>query len=131
MLVFYLAFILVYAYSQVFLLNLITPWTLLKTNSWFAPCFKFIMRITSSVLSPFRFFQFSFFEIKVVNHYKVNVIFQDFEENTKKISFITFFVIDFYEVFINLRSIIDPLKTFYRKLLQHCPTIYIIYIPIF
>ena len=131
MLVFYLAFILVYAYSQVFLLNLITSWTLLKTNSWFAPWFKFIMRITSSVLSSFRFFQFSFFEIKVVNHYKVNVIFQDFEEYTKKISFITFFVIDFYEVFINLRSIIDPLKIFYRKLLQHCPTIYIIYIPIF
>ena len=94
-----------------------------------------LCEITYSVLSCKLVANFWFFSIfilwKVVNHYKVNVIFQNIEENIKKISFITFFDIEFYEVFINLRSIIDPLKIFYRKLLQHCPTIYIIYIPIF
>ena len=50
--------------------------------------------------------------------------------NFKKISFITFFVIVFYKIFIKLRSIFDLLKIVYSKLLRHCPFIYIISIPI-
>ena len=50
--------------------------------------------------------------------------------NFKKISFITFFIIAFYEILIKLRSEFCPLKTIYWKLLRHCPTIKTIYIPL-
>ena len=50
--------------------------------------------------------------------------------NFKKISLLTFFIIAFYEIFIKMRSILDPIKFIYSKLLQHCPTIWIIYIPV-
>ena len=49
--------------------------------------------------------------------------------NFEKISFINFFIIFFYRILIKLRSIFDLLKIIYWKLLQHCPTLQIIYIP--
>ena len=50
--------------------------------------------------------------------------------NFKKISFITFFIIFFYEIFIKLRGIFYKLKIIYWKPLLHCPSTYIIYISI-
>ena len=50
--------------------------------------------------------------------------------NLEKISFVTFFIIVFYEVFIKLRSFYYPFKMIYRKLLWHCPTIQFIYISV-
>ena len=47
----------------------------------------------------------------MVNHHEVHVIFEDIEHQLQEnISFITFFIIVFYEIFIKLRSIFDPLK---------------------
>ena len=51
--------------------------------------------------------------------------------NFKQISFITFFIITFYQISIKLISIFDPLKILYWKLLQHCPSTEIIPIPLF
>ena len=50
--------------------------------------------------------------------------------NFKKNSFITFFIITFYEVFIKLWSTFNPPKVIHWKLFWHFPTKWIIY-PIF
>ena len=44
-------FISIYGFRQAFWLNLITLWTFFQTYLWFNVCFKFLMRITYSVLS--------------------------------------------------------------------------------
>ena len=48
----------------------------------------------------------------------------------EKRSFISFFIIVFYEIFIKLKSIFYTLKIIYLKLLRHFPSIWIVYIPI-
>ena len=79
-------FISTYGLSQTFWLNLINLWTFFKTNLLFNSCFKLLLWIIYLVLSckfdfsifqAFRLFQPSSFRIKMVNHYKVHVIFQD------------------------------------------------------
>ena len=113
-------FMLIYGFSQLFWLNLMTIWTFFM---W-----KFLMCITYSVVSSKLVTSFSTFLIfllsgKMVNHYEVHVIFQDIEHHFKKPSFITFSVIVFYEFFIKLRNIFDPLKIIYWKYLLYCPSI--------
>ena len=49
----------------------------------------------------------------------------------KKLSFITSFIISFYEIFTRLRYFFKRLKITCRQLLWHCPAIEIIYIPIY
>ena len=49
----------------------------------------------------------------------------------KKLSFITSFIISFYEIFTRMRYFFKQLKTICRQPLWHCPTIEIIYIPIY
>ena len=49
---------------------------------------------------------------------------------SKKTSFIIFFIIVFYKIFIKLRSTFDLLNIIYWKLLQHCLAIKNIYISI-
>ena len=44
-------YISLYGFSLAFWLNLITLWTLFKTNLWFNACFNFLMCITCPVLS--------------------------------------------------------------------------------
>ena len=55
----------------------------------------------------------------MVNHHKVHVIFQDSEYQLQGDIFITFFIIDFYEIFIKWRSIFDPFKFIYLKVMLH------------
>ena len=63
---------------QDFWLNLINLWTFFKINPWFNGHFKFFMGRTYSILSvAFQLFQFSFFQVKMVNNYDLHVIFQD------------------------------------------------------
>ena len=65
-----------------------------------------------SIFSVFMLFQFSFFQVKMVNHYEVYIIFQDIEHQLRES--ITFFIIVFYEIFLKLRSV--PLKIIHSKL---------------
>ena len=65
----------------------------------------------------------------MVKHYEVHVIVQDIEHQLQKLFFIIFFIIVFYKIFIQLTILFHPLKIYWR-LLSHCPTIWIIYIPI-
>ena len=121
-------FISIYGFSQIFWLNLITLWTFFETNLWFNACSKFLMCIAYSVLScklatSFSTFQSSFFQVKTVIHHDVHLMFQNIDYQIQKKSFTTFFFIVFYEIFIKLKSIFDPLKIIYWKLLRHCPTI--------
>ena len=51
--------------------------------------------------------------------------------NLKNKSLITFIIIAFYEIFIKFTNTFNPFKVTYRQLLWQCPSIYIIYIPIF
>ena len=62
----------------------------------------------------------------MVNHYDVHVIFQDIEHQLQKNIFHHFFHYSFCEISIKLRSLFNPLKIIYWKLLRHCPTIQII-----
>ena len=58
----------------------------------------------------------------MVNHYEIILIY------LKKISFTTFAVKAFCEIFIKLKSIFDPLEITYWELLRPCPSIQIILI---
>ena len=51
--------------------------------------------------------------------------------NLRKISIITSFITAFLRTFIDLRCFFNLLKTIYRRLRRHCPSIQIIYIPMF
>ena len=64
------------------------------------------------------FFQFSSSQIKMANYYKVHVIFQDMEHQIKENILHQFFHYSFFEILIKLRSIFDPLKIIYWKLLR-------------
>ena len=56
----------------------------------------------------------------MVNHYEVHVIFQDIEHQLQGNILQNFrLIFVFYEIFIKLRIIFDPLKIIYWKLLQH------------
>ena len=63
----------------------------------------------------FLTFQCSLFQLKMVNHYEVLVIFQDIEHQL-----ITLFIIVFSEIFLKLRSVFDPLKVIYWTPFRHC-----------
>ena len=56
--------------------------------------------------------------------------FCEYGTSTPKISFITLVIIILPKIFIKLRSFFNPFKFIYWKLLRHCPSIQIIYIPI-
>ena len=66
----------------------------------------------------------------MVNCYKLHVIFQDVEHQLQENILYHFPEYSFYEIFIKLTSIFNPLKVLYWKLLRHCSKISIIYIPI-
>ena len=75
------------------------------------------MCITYSVLScelatSFSIFQFSFFQVKMVNHCEDYISFQILNINFKQISFITFFITTFYKTFIRLAIYLIHLKFF-------------------
>ena len=78
-------------------------------NAWF----KFLMYITYfhfslNLLQVFQHFQFLLFQEKTVNI----VIFRKSNINFKKIPFITFICIAFYETLIKFRNILNHLKSF-------------------
>ena len=61
-------------------LNLINLWIFFKSNPLFNTCFKFLIWMKYSVLScklviSFLTFQFSFFQVNMVNHYQVHILF--------------------------------------------------------
>ena len=119
-------FISIYGFSQGFWLFLITLGTFFKTDSLFNACFKFLMWIPYSVLScklATSLLDFSIFnlQVKMVNHCERQ------HQTLTKMSIIAFFIMISYEIFIKLRSVFHPLKIIYRKLLQHCQSIWIIY----
>ena len=107
-------------------LKLITLYICLKYNSWFNTCFKFLSWVKYLVLSCKLVTSFSIFSIFILsgkngNHYQIHVIF--WSANLKRTFFITFFITASYEIFIKWRSIFNPLKMTYWKLLRYCPTI--------
>ena len=60
----------------------------------------------------------------MVNNCEGHVIFQEIENQLQKNIRYHFNHFNcFYEILIKLRSIYDPLKIVYWKLLRHCPTI--------
>ena len=90
------------------------------------------MRTPYSVLScklvtSFKTFQFSFFPLKMVSHYEVYVIFQGIEHQLQE----NILHHSLHYNSFKLRSIFDLFKFIYQKLLRHCPTMQIIYIPVF
>ena len=101
----------------------------LKTNPWFNACFKFLIYTTYSVLSCKLAASFSTFSIFILlrkkdkNHCEgyLNVLI--IEHQLKKISFITFITIAFYEILIKVRNIFNPFKVIYIQLSRYCPYI--------
>ena len=71
------------------------------------------MCIPYSVLScklaiSFRLFQYSFFQVKMANHYEVHLIFQDAEHQLQENILHHFlFIVFFLEILIELRSIFE------------------------
>ena len=78
-------------------------------------------------LEAFRFFQFSFFQVKMVSHCEIHLIFQDIEFQIQEMSFITFEITAFYEIFIKLRGIFDSPKNCLLEVFATLP-IYINYL---
>ena len=108
----------IHDFSQAFWLNLIILWTFLKITPLFNASSKFCIWITYSVLSSklarnFSIFSTLFFMVRIVNHYEVYVIFQYIEHQLQEKSFVIFFIIAFYEIFIKLRGTFYPLKIIY------------------
>ena len=74
-------------------------------------------------LQAFPLFQSSSSQLKMGNHYEVHIIFKDFEHQLQGNILHNFLQYSFYKIFIKFRSIFDPLKIIFLKLMQHCPTI--------
>ena len=119
----------IYRFTLAFWLNSITLWTFFKINSWFNACFKFFMCITYLVWScrlATNFSIFSFFLVKMVNHYEVHLIFQGIGHQLQKTILHLFLHCSFF-----MKSLLNrELYFIYWKLLRHCTTILIIYISI-
>ena len=54
------------------------------------------------LVTGFTAFQLSFFQVKMINHCEVHVILQDIKHQLQEISFMTFFMIAFYDILIKL-----------------------------
>ena len=82
-------------------------------------------------LQTFQPFQSSSSQVKMVNQFKLHAIFQDtehqFQENILFHFLHYILLLNFFFIF---KGISDPIQIIYWKLWQHCPTKYIIYIPI-
>ena len=90
-------------------------------------CLKLLLTFLATRISTFSIFIIS---VKMVNHYEFHVIFQDIEYEVQESILHHFFDYIFRKIFIKLRNIFYPLKIIYWKLLRHCLTIQMIYIPI-
>ena len=108
-----------------------------NTESWFKTCFTFLMLITYSVLScklatSFSIFQFSLFQLKMLDDCEVYVNFLGIEyqpqKKKKKKSFLHY---KFFKAFIKFRIILNKIKVIDKQLLRHYWIMQIIYIPIF
>ena len=94
-------------------------------------CVSHILFYHVSWLEVFQLFQFSVFLVRTVSRCVGHLFFfRTLNINFKKISFIAVFIVVFYDIFIKLRYIFNPLKTIYSQLLGHFPSIHIIYSPI-
>ena len=89
---------------------------------------NFFICITYSVLSCKLATSFSIFSIFM--YYEIQVTFQDIEHQLQENILYHFLHYSFYKIFIKLGSIFYPIKIIDWKLLQHCPILKIIYIPI-
>ena len=123
-----LIFILIYGFSEVFWLNLITLWTFSRTNLWFNAYFKFLMWITFLVLSFKLEISFSTFSIFILSGKNGKLLWSSWNFSRYWTSALRkypslFFITVFYETFIDVRSIFDLLTIIYWKLLRRCPTI--------
>ena len=76
-----------------------------------------LKRIVFIVQFGHNFFQFSFFQAKIVNHCKDHATFQDIKPQLEENFFIIFFIIVFFKILIKLRRIFNQLGTIYKKLL--------------
>ena len=74
-------------------------------------------------ISFFRLHQSSFFQVKMVNHCDGHVIVWDIEYQIQESIVHCFIHNSLYEIFIKLRSILDPLAIIYSKFLRHCSSI--------
>ena len=91
-----------------------------NTSPWFETLlnffFKDILLYHACLLHAFQLFQFSFIQAKRLNHFEGCINFQHIQHQLKKISFITFMIIAFHEIFIKLRDIFNRFKVIYRQL---------------
>ena len=108
----------------------------MKNSPWSNVWFNFSIWIENSVLSSklatsfSAFSNFHSFWYEWLNHYKNHVIFQDIEHQLQKNILHNFFHYSFVWNLHLIEKYLYPLKVIYWKPLQHCPTIWIIYIPI-
>ena len=77
-------------------------------------CVQHFFIYRRSLLQVLQIFKFSFFQEKRVNHSESYLNFQNFQFqfqfNFKKISFITFIIVAFYEISIKFKRFFNPLK---------------------
>ena len=113
-------------FKKLFWLNLITLWTFFKTKLLFNACFKLLVFIMCSVLSCKLAARFSNFPILILSGKNGKSLWSSCNfsrywtptSRTYHSSLSSWWF--FYEIFIKLRSIFDPLKGIYWKLLWHC-----------
>ena len=121
-------FISKHGFNQTSWLNLVTLRTFFEINPLLNGCLKFLMWITYSVSSYklvtsfLGFFPFSFFLVKMVDHYEN---FSEYWIPTSRkpfrilnINCTTFFGIAFYETFIKLKTLFYSLEMIYWRLLR-------------
>ena len=88
-------------------------------------------------LQALGLFQFLFFQVKKVNHYEFQVLFEVIEHipllniNFFLLLFLQYSHYSLLNIFTKLRSILNPLKIINWKLLHSCSTMQIICIPVF
>ena len=77
-------------------------------------CEYYIQISQGNLLYAFGLFQFSFFLVKLVNHYEFHAIFQDIEHQLQENILHHFLHYSFFnETFIKLRGIFYPLEVIY------------------
>ena len=87
-------------------------------------CESYILLYYVCLYEYYNFLNFHSFMQKRLNPFEGYVIFLDTEDQLQKI-----FIIDFNEIFIELRCFFNPLKIIYKWLLCHCPSIQFFYVP--
>ena len=109
----FLHFYLALCSYQCIVLNLMTLWIFFNTNPWTIVCFDFIVCLTFSFfchagwLQILQYFQFLFFQVKMVNHCECHVIFQGIKHRLPENILRHFFIAIIYKIVATKRCIFN------------------------